>query len=91
MKLTPEERKMIDDNSTRLVRRIVEAETPLAYLVYKIAAADIHTWTPQAWQRLLDELKADPRKLHEWAEAQLAAANEDREPYAGDPDLGYQY
>ncbi len=87
MKLSNEEQRLIDDNSTRLVRRIVEAETPLAYLVYKIAAHDIHKWTPEAWQNLLDELGRESRKLGEWAAAQVAADS----VYIGDPRLGYQY
>ena len=95
LKLTREEQALIDDNSTRQVNRIVQAETPLAYLVYRIAAADIEQWTPEQWQRLLNELENDKRKLVDWVDAQLAAEQqgEDMETgaYHGDRDLGYQY
>lgn len=73
MKLTREERMMIDDNSTKLVRRIVQNEDELAYLVYRIAAAPITEFDRQEWENILTELDNESRKLGQWVDAKLEA------------------
>lgn len=76
MNLTTEEWRLVNDNSTKLVRRVVNPDqiTPLGELVFKLAAqaTGIEKFTPLQWDLLMEQLETTEAKLASWVDAKLA-------------------